>query len=69
LRNRAKEKHLSLGTPNQVAATELVLDWFVYLTTVKSQKFPLTKHSKRNWLEKVYKPEIRRADGSKERAG
>jgi len=29
------------------------------------QKFPLTKHSKRYWLDKVYKPAIQRADGSK----
>ncbi|HXM26745.1 MAG TPA: hypothetical protein VN957_12055, partial [Chthoniobacterales bacterium] len=29
------------------------------------QKFPLTKHSKRYWLDKIYKPEVQRADGSK----
>jgi integrase len=28
------------------------------------QRVPLTKHSKRYWLEKVYKPKIQRADGS-----
>ena len=29
------------------------------------QNFPLTKHSKRYWLDKVYKPQVQRADGSK----
>jgi integrase len=32
---------------------------------MSGQNFPLTKHSKRYWLDKVYKPEIRRPDGSK----
>jgi integrase len=32
---------------------------------VEPKKFPITKHSKRYWLEHVYKPEIQRADGTK----
>ena len=32
---------------------------------MEPKKFPITKHSKRYWLEHVYKPEIQRADGTK----
>jgi integrase len=32
---------------------------------MEPKKLPITKHSKRYWLEHVYKPEIQRADGTK----